>query len=124
MTPLIDVVFILLVFFMLTTRLLPVNLMEVSTDVQSESGAQQGEAVPEVRILAGQNLEWNQRSYSLKELVRELSGAGINRVNVTSSPEATVHDFTLTLSTLGANGIEPQWQRNQDKRSDYEGAEP
>lgn len=37
MTPLIDVVFILLVFFMLTTRLLPVNLLEVSTEVQSES---------------------------------------------------------------------------------------
>jgi len=118
MTPLIDVVFILLVFFMLTTRLLPVNLLEVSTEVQSESGGQQGERVPEIRILAGQQLEWNQQVYGLDDLVRQLTGSAIGRVNVISSPEATVHDFTLALSTLGASGIEPNWLRANDENAD------
>ncbi|MDK8465791.1 biopolymer transporter ExbD [Marinobacter sp. SS13-12] len=114
MTPLIDVVFILLVFFMLTTRLLPVNLLEVSTEVQSESGGHQGEQVPEIRILAGQQLEWNHQIYPLNDLVRQLTGAAIDRVNVTSAPDANVHDFTLALSTLGASGIEPNWMRAKD----------
>lgn len=118
MTPLIDVVFILLVFFMLTTRLLPVNLLEVSTEAQSESGGQQGDQVPEIRILAGQQLEWNQRVYPLDDLVRQLTGSGIGQVNVTSAPEATVHDFTLTLSTLGASGIEPNWMRAKAGNTD------
>lgn len=118
MTPLIDVVFILLVFFMLTTRLLPVNLLEVSTEVQSESSGQQGEPMPEIRILAGQQLEWNQQIYSLDDLVRQLTGSAIGRVNVTSAPEATVHDFTLALSTLGASGIEPNWMRAKDENAD------
>lgn len=118
MTPLIDVVFILLVFFMLTTRLLPVNLLEVSTGVQSDSGGQQGEPVPELRILAGGQLEWNQQIYPLDDLVRQLTGSAIDRVNVTSSPEATVHDFTLALSTLGASGIEPNWLRAKDGNAD------
>ncbi|MFE8071419.1 biopolymer transporter ExbD [Marinobacteraceae bacterium S3BR75-40.1] len=118
MTPLIDVVFILLVFFMLTTRLLPVNLLEVSTEVQSESSGQQGEPVPEIRIRAGQQLEWNQQLYSLDDLVRQLTGSAIDRVNVTSAPEATVHDFTLALSTLGDSGIEPNWMREKDGSSD------
>jgi|AntRauTorcE11898_2_1112593.scaffolds.fasta_scaffold50168_1 biopolymer transport protein ExbD len=118
MTPLIDVVFILLVFFMLTTRLLPVNLLEVSTEVRSETGGQQGEPVPEIRILAGQQLEWNQQTYPLDDLVRKLTGSAIGRVNVTSAPQATVHDFTLALTTLGASGIEPNWLRAKAESAD------
>ena len=118
MTPLIDVVFILLVFFMLTTRLLPVNLLEVSTEVQSETSGQQGEPVPEIRILTGQQLEWNQQIYLLDDLVRQLTGSAIDRVNVTSAPEATVHDFTLALSTLGARGIEPSWMRAKSESAE------
>ncbi|WP_150911980.1 ExbD/TolR family protein [Marinobacter halotolerans] len=114
MTPLIDVVFILLVFFMLTTRLLPVNLLEVSTGVQSESGGSQGEPVPEVQIMPGETLRWNQQSYSLDDLVRQLAAEGVSRVHLTSSPDATVHDFTLALSTLGNHGIEPRWMRNEN----------
>jgi biopolymer transport protein ExbD len=114
MTPLIDVVFILLVFFMLTTRLLPVNLLEVSTGVQSEAAGQRGEPVPEVKIMPGETLQWNQQSYSLDALVQRLAADGINRVHLTSAPEATVHDFTLALSTLGASGIEPRWMRSDD----------
>jgi len=118
MTPLIDVVFILLVFFMLTTRLLPVNLLEVSAEAQSESGAVQGDPVPEIRILPDRKLEWDQETYLLNELVSKLTVADIRRVNMTSAPEATVHDFTLALSTLSDSGIEPNWRRNVGKESD------
>jgi biopolymer transport protein ExbD len=114
MTPLIDVVFILLVFFMLTTRLLPVNLLEVSTGVQSESGGSHGEPVPEIQIMPGETLRWNQQSYSLDDLVKQLTAEGVSRVHLTSAPEATVHDFTLALSTLGDNGIEPRWMRSEN----------
>lgn len=121
MTPLIDVVFILLVFFMLTTRLLPVNLLEVSTETQPEAGAQQGDPVPEIRILPNQKLEWNQQAYALDELIGELSGADISRVNMTSAPEATVHDFTLALSALSDKGIEPSWIRAQNSGAEHGG---
>lgn len=113
MTPLIDVVFILLIFFMLTTRLLPVNLLEVSTETQSQTSTQQGEPVPEIRILAGQQMQWNQQVYSLNGLVDKLTVAGISRVNLTSAVDATVNDFTLALSTLDANGVEPRWKRSR-----------
>ena len=119
MTPLIDVVFILLVFFMLTTRLLPVNLLEVSTEERSESAAQQGDPVPQIQILPNQTLEWNQKIYTLSELTNELTRADIRRVNLRSAPDATVHDFTLTLSTLIGSGIEPNWLR--DKETGAEG---
>ena len=111
MTPLIDVVFILLVFFMLTTRLLPVNLLKVSTAEPSESSAAQGNLTPEIRVVAGERLEWKNRSYTPAELARELTGAGIARVNLTSAPDASVHDSTFALSTLNDNGINPLWRR-------------
>ena len=115
MTPLIDVVFILLVFFMLTTRLLPVNLMEVSTAEPSEYSAAPGDPTPEIRIVAGKRLEWENRSYAPAELAARLTGAGIARVNLTSAPDASVQDFTLALSTLSENGIDPHWRRAGDR---------
>ena len=44
-TPLIDVVFILLVFFMLTSRLLPVDYLELANDTRAQ-GSQQGDPSP------------------------------------------------------------------------------
>lgn len=111
MTPLIDVVFILLVFFMLTTRLLPVSLLEVSTGLQNPTGTLQGEPVPELTILPERKLLWNGQTHGLESLVNRLSEAGTGRVNLVAAPDATVEDFTLTLSTLGASGIEPRWRR-------------
>jgi hypothetical protein len=90
-----------------------VNLMEVSTQAQSESGGQAGDPIPEVRILPSQQLEWKGQTYPLAKLARELSGAGIERVKVTAAPDATVNDFTLALSTLGSHNVEPEWKRSE-----------
>jgi biopolymer transport protein ExbD len=111
MTPLIDVVFILLVFFMLTTRLLPVSLLEVSTGIQKPTGSSPGEPVPELTILPDRKLQWNGQKHGLDTLVTRLSDAGIGRVNLVAAPEAIVQDFTLALSTLTARRIEPRWRR-------------
>ena len=62
--------------------------------------------------MPGETLRWNQQRYSLDDLVRQLTAEGVSRVYLTSAPEATVHDFTLALSTLGDNGIEPRWMRS------------
>src|SRR5690554_8131329 len=48
-TPLIDVVFILLVFFMLTTRLMPVDYLELGNDTASRSSVT-GMPLPELQV--------------------------------------------------------------------------
>ncbi|MDI9243640.1 biopolymer transporter ExbD [Marinobacter sp. CHS3-4] len=116
-TPLIDVVFILLVFFMLTTRLLPVGLMEVSTSVRSSASSADTDPVPEISILPNQELAWNDQHYSLDDLVSALKTAGISRVRMVSTPDATVQDFTLALSTLDYRGIKPNWVREQGAKT-------
>jgi len=113
MTPLIDVVFILLVFFMLTTRLLPLDRLEIATTERSDSVVTAAEPTPTVRILSGQRLEWNQTTYSLNALGAALQNKDITRINVISMPDASVNDFTLVMSTMNEWGIEPNWMREK-----------
>ena len=110
-TPLIDVVFILLVFFMLTTRLLPVDLLQVSTSSRSNAAAASDERIPKITLLPGQRLEWKGVTYSLDQLAHRLANQGIGRVNVITRPEASVQDFTMAMSTLNNRGVEPNWLR-------------
>ena len=56
-TPLIDVVFILLVFFMLTTRLLPVDYLELANNTSNRSPIT-GEPLPELTVTANGKVQW------------------------------------------------------------------
>ncbi len=109
-TPLIDVVFILLVFFMLTTRLLPIDQLTLANS--TAQGTATGDPLPTLQLQAGGELRWRDQNWRLPELINTLAAEGIRRVNLQSSGDASLADFTTTLGSLTQAGIEPLWQRN------------
>lgn len=111
LTPLIDVVFILLVFFMLTTRLLPVEHLALDNTTPA-SGSATGEPVPELMLHEDGTLAWRQRRLPVSELIRALSKAGIAEVNLKAAAQASLSDFTTSLSALKTAGIEAHWERS------------
>ncbi|HLT13689.1 MAG TPA: biopolymer transporter ExbD [Marinobacter sp.] len=110
-TPLIDVVFILLVFFMLTTRLLPVDHLELGNST-SERSSVTGDPLPELQVTADGSLRWQDDRYALSELLPALNAAGVREANLTTTPDASLADFTRALSALDKAGITPHWKRS------------
>lgn len=110
-TPLIDVVFILLVFFMLTTRLLPVDYLELGNDTRERSSVT-GEPLPELQIAANGMVGWQDTRYSLDDLLPALHAARVREANLTTAPDTSLADFTHVLSVLDSAGIKPHWQRS------------
>mgnify|MGYP004453363231 CR=1 FL=1 len=92
-TPLIDVVFILLVFFMLTTRLLPVDYL------------------PELTVTANGKVQWQGQAMALDQLMTELGNAGITEVNLATTGDTPLGAFTRVLSSLADQGIDSHWKR-------------
>ncbi|WP_372964861.1 ExbD/TolR family protein [Marinobacter sp.] len=109
-TPLIDVVFILLVFFMLTTRLIPLDHLELSNSTK-EQGSIAGEPLPELLVSAGGTVRWQESPYSLPDLLLALQAAGVREAHLSTTPDSTLADFTRTLSALDQAGITPHWKR-------------
>lgn len=114
-TPLIDVVFILLVFFMLTSRLLPVGALELANDTRSHS-ASEGTPLPVLTLLGGGNVRWEDRTLRPDQLVSNLEGRGIGEVNLSADGDAQLSSFTRVLSLLDQQGITTHWQRTQPKQ--------
>ncbi|MDX1598923.1 MAG: biopolymer transporter ExbD [Marinobacter sp.] len=109
-TPLIDVVFILLVFFMLTSRLLPVDFLELSNQT-GDTSPTTGEPIPELRVLTDGRLEWKDQALTLPEVLPALQANGVREVNVSTAPETGLNHFTQTLSSLKDQGITAHWKR-------------
>jgi len=112
-TPLIDVVFILLVFFMLTTRLLPLDYLELANNTNSRSTAT-GEPLPELVVNVDASVNWRDNRYSLSELLPALAGAGIAEANLSTRAETRLSDFTQALSALDNAGIQVHWKRDNN----------
>ena len=110
-TPLIDVVFILLVFFMLTSRLLPVSFMELSNSTGNTKPVT-GDPVPEVTVERDGQAVWRGESYKIDELVGKLKASGINEINLATAPVTRLTDFTLAYSRLLDSGISAHWKRS------------
>lgn len=109
-TPLIDVVFILLVFFMLTSRLMPVDHLELANSTESRSTVT-GDPLPMLTVTQGGNITWQDFTLPVDELLPELRSAGISEVNLTTAPAAQLSLFTATLGELSRNGIQAHWKR-------------
>ncbi|SNC60926.1 biopolymer transport protein ExbD [Marinobacter sp. es.048] len=109
-TPLIDVVFILLVFFMLTTRLLPVDFLELANNTSSRSPVK-GEPLPELTVTANGDVQWQGRALSLDQLMGKLGNAGITEVNLATTGDASLGAFTKVLGSLTEEGIDAHWKR-------------
>lgn len=109
-TPLIDVVFILLVFFMLTTRLLPVDYLELANNTSNRSPIT-GEPLPELTVTANGKVQWQGQAMALDQLMTELGNAGISEVNLATSGDTPLGAFTRVLSGLTDQGIDTHWKR-------------
>jgi biopolymer transport protein ExbD len=109
-TPLIDVVFILLVFFMLTTRLLPVDYLELANNTSNRSPIT-GEPLPELTVTANGKVQWQGQAMALDQLMTELGNAGITEVNLATTGDTPLRAFTRVLSSLVDQGIDSHWKR-------------
>ena len=109
-TPLIDVVFILLVFFMLTTRLLPVDYLELANNTSNRSPIT-GEPLPELTVTANGKVQWQGQAMALDQLMTELGNAGITEVNLATTGDTPLGAFTRVLSGLADQGIDSHWKR-------------
>lgn len=109
-TPLIDVVFILLVFFMLTSHLLPTGFLELDSHTPTP-GTSTGISKPELQLTASGQLHWQQQDWPLPALVRELQRQGHREINLATAADTRLTDFTRALSTLEGAGIRTHWRR-------------
>lgn len=100
LTPLIDVVFLLLIFFMLASTFLEFAGTSIS-------GASRGGAATSVnelaliQVRAGREIGLNGRKVAIVDLAREietLAGRGITRGVVRPAPEASVQDLVDVLA--------------------------
>lgn len=110
-TPLIDVVFILLVFFMLTSRLLPVSFMELSNSTGDTSPVT-GEPIPEVTVERDGQASWQGETYGIQALVGALKASGIDEINLATASATHLTDFTTVYSRLSGSGITTHWKRS------------
>jgi len=109
-TPLIDVVFILLVFFMLTSRLLPVSSLELANDTTGSSSST-GEPLPRLTVTEDGLVRWQEQTRTVTETLTRLQESGIHRVNLATEADTALGDFTRTLSQLSAADIDVRWKR-------------
>ncbi|MCK2148356.1 ExbD/TolR family protein [Marinobacter alexandrii] len=116
MTPLIDVVFILLVFFMLTSRLLPVGSLELA-NATPDHRTEAGEPIPELTVGNDGRVFWHGqgRAFTSNELIRALAAKGVNEVTLGTRPQTRLGQFTQALTRLDAAGIETHWQRQSQQ---------
>ena len=115
MTPLIDVVFILLVFFMVTSYLLPTGYLELENDTASGKGTD-GEPLPQLQLLASGEVRWQDRDWSLQALSKKLASTGQREVRLATHGDVPLERFTVTLSTLDNAGITAHWKRSPPDR--------
>ncbi|MDL0432838.1 biopolymer transporter ExbD [Marinobacter sp. TBZ242] len=111
-TPLIDVVFILLVFFMLTSRLLPVSFMELSNTTGNTSPIT-GQPLPEVTVERDGKASWKGHTYAIGALAGQLKARGIDEINLATAPNTRLTDFTTAFSQLSDSGITTHWKRSK-----------
>ena len=89
LTPLIDVVFILLVFFMLATRFIDLARQPLSVAVAGEERPLD-DSVMLIRVLSASSIELNGKQMSLEQARQQLRDAPAQPVYVDSAAEASL----------------------------------
>lgn len=109
LTPLIDVVFILLVFFMLATSFTDWRPITLATGTSQAAEAEQPPAV--VRVTTDGSLHYQQKQYSTEALARRLSaarrGGEISAVIVQPDGDTPLAITVDTLDSLTGAGVQP-----------------
>lgn len=110
LTPLIDVVFILLLFFMLSSRLDPMGLLALET-AEPGSAPAETEDRPARLHLAPDTLLWNDAELSEAAVEKALAEHDGERVLLSTHGDLALGVFTHWLTTIESAGLTPQWQR-------------
>jgi len=112
LTPLIDVVFILLLFFMLTSRLSPMGIVQLET-TSAESRTPSTEELPaRLHIAAGGDILWNDENIDRDSAVSRLGRYDGDRVRLSTAPSVSLSEFTEWLGEIRSHGLTPQWHRD------------
>ena len=109
-TPLIDVVFILLIFFMLTSRLLPVSALELANHTQSSSTST-GEPLPRLTVTKDGLVRWQDETLTVQGVLARLQQSSTDRISLATEADTALGDFTRALSQLAAANIDVRWKR-------------
>lgn len=119
LTPLIDVIFLLLIFFMLSTHIAPYSLMDFSSQRYSEQETKRPDSLPSedkdaendnpllLRLLHG-HVRLGQESYpvdNLSVLMDELTGKDIQSVQILLARSVEMQDMVRLLEELKASGM-------------------
>lgn len=113
MTPLIDVVFILLVFFMVTSRLAPTSHLDLDNNT-SRSGGTEGDPLPELVMQTDGRIQWNGSSDNASAIASRLLSGGETEVNLETEGNVPLGVFTQGLTALQSAGISTHWRRSSD----------
>lgn len=105
LTALVDVVFILLFFFMLAARPAPPRALELRVDVP---GAGVVAAMPQALILAGARIAYRGQRLSPSELAVQLRAERAAAVRLHADPQAQLQDLVSAFDALRAAGIAAQ----------------
>jgi len=107
LTPLIDVVFILLMFFMLTTQFSRYSVMSIGVGSASDSNAAAATATDIVRVTVFANNEWrlNGSSLALLDEASLSQFVGVSSVVVTADDTAQLQDIVTFLDALTKAGV-------------------
>lgn len=116
MTPLIDVVFILLVFFMVTSRLAPTSQLQLDNDTRASAGSD-GDPVPSLMMQSDGRIQWGDRVATPTQMAQALASAGKSEVNLETDGQVPLGDFTAGLTRLQDAGITTHWQRSPGNAS-------
>lgn len=116
MTPLIDVVFILLVFFMVTSRLAPTSHLDLDNRTASSGGAD-GDPLPELVMQADGRIQWNRQTDDAGAVARTLLSRGETEINLETEGDVPLGLFTRGLTELQSAGINTHWRRSSDNRN-------
>ena len=124
LTPLIDVVFILLVFFMLASSFMDWQSISLDTSAASEADASASEEQPFVVEVREQALSLNGETIALPELIAKAKQrTPLNQpVSLQAMADTRVQRLVEVLDALNAAGVQPlnlvddpQWQADLER---------
>lgn len=99
LTALVDIVFILLFFFMLAARTAPPRALELRVEAPSPATAGSAD-VPEAIVRRGGRVDYDGRELGAGELVDRLGGTGVAQLRVRAHGSAQLQDLVTVLDAL------------------------
>lgn len=117
LTPLIDVVFILLLFFMLTSRMEPVGLLQLDTPAPDAGGESADETPARLHLAEGEQ-QWNGEAVSEEALTERIQSYDGERIEISTADEVALGRFTHWLGIADEAGVSAGWERDAGDATD------